>query len=90
MERRKFVPDVKAIADQLIADYRRATFSFEGFGGPGEHVPEGDIDAISTMTSWTNLARERDGEWREDDWLALVQVLACRAAWPRGPGIPFD
>jgi hypothetical protein len=22
MERRKFVPDVKAIADQLIADYR--------------------------------------------------------------------
>ena len=52
-----------------------------------EAVPEGDVDAINTMTSWITTAEEQGDEWQEDDWLALVQVLAKRAAWPHGPGV---
>jgi hypothetical protein len=32
LERRKWVPDVKAIADQLIEDYSSATWEAEGIG----------------------------------------------------------
>ena len=39
LERRKWVPDIADIADQLITDYRSAE-------------REGDLDALSTMDSW--------------------------------------
>ena len=65
---RKFVPDVAAIADQLVADYRTE----------GEY--SGDIDALTTMTSWLATARDHGDEFTEDDWMALVQELARRAA----------
>lgn len=67
LERRKWVPDVAAIADQLIGDYRDAR-------------PEGNLDALSTMESWQATARDHGDEFTEDDWLALVQELARRAA----------
>ncbi|MGO9155343.1 hypothetical protein [Mycobacterium sp.] len=87
LQRRKWVPDVRMIADQLIADYRSATFSVEGIGGPGERIPEGDLDAIGTMASWLATAADHGEEFQEDDWICLVQELASRAAWPRGPGV---
>jgi hypothetical protein len=87
MQRRNWVSDVEIVADQLIENYRSATL---GVGGPGadptrETVIEGDVEAINTMTSWIAKAEQHGGEWQEDDWFALVQVLAKRAAWPRHP-----
>jgi hypothetical protein len=81
MQRRNWVPDIAFLAYQLIADYRTATFSVVGIDGTTEdRVPEGDLDVLNTMNSWQALARERGDEWQEDDWSALVQELARRAA----------
>ncbi|OCB38759.1 hypothetical protein A5675_15325 [Mycobacterium malmoense] len=79
MERRHWVPNVKAIADQLIADYRESTWTLEGLGPEGS-VSEGDSDALATMASWIATAHEQGEEFTEDDWIALVQELARRAA----------
>ena len=85
MQRMNWVPDIEVVADELIENYRSA-------GGPGadpnrETVIEGDADAINMMTSWIAKAEEQGDDWREDDWFALVQVLAKRAAWPRHRGV---
>ncbi len=84
LQRRQWVPDVRVIADQLIADYRTA-------GPPdvfGECcVEDSDNDALGTMASWLATAADHGEEFQEDDWIALVQVLAGRAAWPYGPGV---
>jgi hypothetical protein len=89
LQRRNWVPDVAVIADQLVADYRSATFSVEGLGpNPGKGtIPEGALDAIGTMASWFATAKGHGEEFTEDDWIALVQELAQRAAWPNGPGV---
>lgn len=79
LERRRWVPDVKTIADQLIEDYRSATWAVEGLG-PSGMVSEGDSDALGTITSWQATARDHDEEFTGDDWVALVQELAQRAA----------
>lgn len=88
MQRRNWGPDVEVVAGQLIETYRDATHSA---GGPGadpskETVIEGDVKAINTMTSWITKAEEQGDNWREEDWFALVQVLAKRAAWPHHHG----
>ena len=79
LERKKWVPDVKIIADQLIEDYSSATWAVEGLG-PSGMVSEGDSDALGTIISWQATARDHDEEFTEDDWIALVQELARRAA----------
>ena len=89
MQRRNWVPDVEVVADQLIANYRSGALSV---GEPGaepskDAVIEGDAEAINTMTSWIANAEEQGDDWREEDWFALVQALAKRAAWPHHPGI---
>jgi hypothetical protein len=75
---RKWVPDPAAIADQLIGDYRDATQ--RNPNDPLEARGQGDLDAIGTMESWQESAEFHGGEFTEDDWLALVQELARRAA----------
>lgn len=84
MDRRtNWVPDLEAVADELIENYLSA-----GERGPEptqDAVIKGDVDAINTMTSWLARAEEQGYEWQEDDWFALVQVLAKRAAWPHHP-----
>lgn len=45
IERRAWVPDVGAIADQIIEDYRTSTWAVEGLG-PRGCVCEGDSDAL--------------------------------------------
>lgn len=89
MQRRNWVPDVEIVADQLIENYRSAAPSVGRLGrDPSqEAVVEGDVDAINTMTSWIARAEEHGGDWRKDDWFALVQLLAKRAAWPRSPDV---
>jgi hypothetical protein len=57
------------IADELIEDYRNATVAGEG-----------GLDAIGTMGSWIDAANEHSEEFQEDDRIALMQELACRAA----------
>jgi hypothetical protein len=79
MERRKWVPDVRCIADQLIKDYRDSEWAVEGIGPEGV-VIQGDSDALSTLTSWMATAKENGEEFTQDDWIALVQQLAQRAA----------
>ncbi len=86
------MPDLEIIADQLIGNYRSGALSV---GGPGagptkETVIEGDVGAINTMTSWIAKAEEQGDGWREDDWFALVQVLAKRAAWPHHRGVHVE
>ena len=89
MQRRTWVPDVEVVADQLIENYCSATHSAAGPGADPDQatVVEGDVEAINTMTAWIARAEEQGEEWREDDWFALVQVLAKRAAWPHHPGV---
>lgn len=79
MERRSWVPDIEVIADQLIEDYRSAAWEVEGIGPTGK-VNAGDLDALGTVESWQATARDHDEEFTEDDWVALVQELARRAA----------
>jgi hypothetical protein len=79
VERRSWVPDVAMIADQLIEDYRTETWGVEGIG-PDGRVSEGDSDAVGTMASWIAAAKDHGEEFQEDDWIALVQELARRAA----------
>ena len=67
LERRKWVPDIAVITDQLITDYRSAE-------------RDGDLDALSTMDSWQATAQAHGDEFTGDDWMALVQELAQRAA----------
>jgi hypothetical protein len=76
-ERRKWVPDVKMIADQLIEDYRTATWAMET-GQMG--VSQGDNDSLGTLASWLATAKDHGEELQEDDWIALVRELARRAA----------
>jgi hypothetical protein len=77
MKRRTWVPDVKLIADQLITDYRHATWALET-GQMG--VSQGDNDALGTIASWQATARDHGEEFTENDWVALMQELARRAA----------
>lgn len=79
MERRKWFPDVAVIADQLVEDFRNSTWTVEGIG-PEALVTEGGNDAVGTMASWIALAKENGEDFTEDDWIALVQELARRAA----------
>jgi hypothetical protein len=68
VERRSWVPDVKMLADQLIADYR-----------DGGEI-QGANDAMETFVSWRETARLDGGEFTEDDWVTLAQELARRCA----------
>jgi hypothetical protein len=77
MKRKAWVPDVKLIADQLIADYRTATWAMET-GQMG--VSQGDNDSLGTIASWQTKARDHGEEFTENSWVALVQELARRAA----------
>ena len=74
-ERRKWVPDVKMIADQLIEDYRTATWAMET-GQMG--VSQGDNDSLGTLASWLATAKDHGEEFQEDDWIALVRERARR------------
>ena len=78
MVRRKWVPDVKDIADQLIADYRDAKQAHAD--DPLEATGRGDLEAFGTMQAWQEAADFHGEEFIEDDWLALVHELAKRAA----------
>ena len=62
--------------DNAHADHRRQR---EGIGAEGA-VSEGDADAVGTMASWFATAKDHGEEFQEDDWIALVQELARRAA----------
>jgi hypothetical protein len=64
LERRKWVPDVKMIADQLVEDYRSGTWSVERLG-PGV-VHRGDDGAVGTLGSWFDVARFHGEELQED------------------------
>jgi hypothetical protein len=77
MKRRAWVPDVKLIADQLIKDYRTAKWAMET-GQMG--VSQGDNDSLGTIASWQATARDHGQEFTGNDWVALVQELARRAA----------
>jgi hypothetical protein len=77
MKRRAWTPDVKLIADQLIQDYRTATWAMET-GQMG--VSQGDNDSLGTIASWQATARDHGAKFTEHDWVALVQELARRAA----------
>jgi hypothetical protein len=77
MKRRAWVPDVKLIAEQLIKDYRTATWAMES-GQMG--FSQGDNDSRSTIASWQATARDNGAKFTENDWIALVQELARRAA----------
>ena len=83
------MPDVNAIADQLVTDYRTATVyasddkSLEALNARGQ----ADLDAIGTMDAWVTTAQAHGEEFTEDDWIALVQELArCAAGPPVGAG----
>src|ERR1700746_1789944 len=76
-ERRKWGPDVKMIADQLIEDYRTAPWAMET-GQMGDS--QGDNDSLGTLASWLATAKDHGEEFQEDDWIALVRELARRAA----------
>jgi len=75
---REWVPDPATIADQLIDNYRDATQ--QNPNDPLEARGQGDLDAIGTMESWQESAEFHGEEFTEDDWLALAQELARRAA----------
>jgi hypothetical protein len=77
MKRRAWAPDVKLIADQLIENYRTATWAMET-GQMG--VSLGDSDSLGTIASWQATARDQGEGFTENDWVALVQELARRAA----------
>jgi hypothetical protein len=79
IERRKWVPDIKMIADQLVEDYRSSTWSVEGLGPDAVH--EGDSDAVGTMASHIATAKDHGEDFTEDDWIALMQELAKRVAF---------
>jgi hypothetical protein len=77
IHRRQWVPNPATIADQLVNDYRNAKTQAED---PREAMAYGDLDAIGTLASWLGAARDHFEEFQEDDWVALVQELARRAA----------
>ena len=63
-----WIPDIGMIAHQLIEDYRAG----------GEY--QGSSDALGTLDSWKTTAWAHGEDFTEDDWVALVQELARRAA----------
>jgi len=68
LQRRKWVPDVNEVADQLVHDYFTADDEYEG-----------RLDADSTLGTWINeTAAFHGGEWTEGDWYALVHALLRR------------
>jgi hypothetical protein len=73
IEERHWVPDPDAIADQLIEGFRK-------------HGPDdGNLEAIATLDSWQSSARFHGDDFTQDDWIALVQELSWRAAFPGAP-----
>lgn len=70
MKERLWTPDPAVIADQLIKGYRKS--------GPDD----GNLEAIATLDSWHSSARFHDDKFTQDDWIALVQELSWRAAFP--------
>ncbi|MGO9032234.1 hypothetical protein [Mycobacterium sp.] len=73
--RRGWVPPVRVIADQLIADYRGAAIE-----------EAGNLDAGHTIKSWQETAADHGERFTEDDWVTLVQELARRCAgWGDDP-----
>jgi hypothetical protein len=66
LQRRKWVPDINMIADQLIRD-----FSTEDEG-------QGSLDINSTLDSWQATAQFHGDQLTEDDWGALVKELVRR------------
>ena len=77
MKRRAWIPDAKLITDQLINDYQTGTWAMES-GQMG--FSQGDNDSLGTIASWPATARDHGEEFTENDWVALVQELARRAA----------
>jgi hypothetical protein len=76
MERRKWIPNVTAIADQLIEDYRNG----DDYGW--------FLDALHTIASWQDAAKEHGDEFNENDWTKLVIELVKRAAESRPVNAP--
>jgi hypothetical protein len=73
LERRRWVPDISMIADQLIEDYRDAS-------------PDQDLlDVVGTITSWKATAAVYGEEITEDDWITLVAELAHRVVRRAAP-----
>ena len=77
MKRRAWIPDAKLITDQLINDYQTGTWAMES-GQMG--FSQGDNDSLGTIASWQATGRDHGEEFTENDWAALVQELARRAA----------
>ena len=67
MRRRSWVPDIRAIADQLVEDFRTGGDDGQGF-----------MDILATLQSWQETAQSHGDEFREDDWIALVHELVRR------------
>jgi len=78
MQRRKWVPDVQAIAAELIKEHRDARQEYPD--DPLEAQGQGDLEVIGTLESWRQAAEFHGEEFTEDDWIGLVQELARRAA----------
>jgi hypothetical protein len=83
MERRKWVPDVEMIADQLVMDYvdadpRPVERSRLDQGAIDAYRSQGWNDALGTIVSWQQTAADHGEEFIEDDWIELVQELAYR------------
>jgi len=82
MKRRAWIPDAKLITDQLINDYQTGTWAMES-GQMG--FSQGDNDSLGTIASWQATGRDHAEEFTENDWVALVQELARRAAAAGSP-----
>ncbi len=67
MEPRKWVPDVRGIADQLVEDFSTGGDDGQGF-----------MDMVGTLQSMQQAAEFHGDEFTEDDWIALVQELVRR------------
>jgi hypothetical protein len=69
--RRKWVPNVKDLADELVRDYRT---------GEDAELGQGVLDINRTLDSWQEMAKVHGDEFNEEDWGALVLELVRRVA----------
>jgi hypothetical protein len=67
LKRRKWVPNINEIADQLVDDFRKA-----------RDESEGSLDVLASLHSWQETAQFHGDEFTEDDWTALVEELVRR------------
>lgn len=68
--RRKWVPNVRDLADELVRDYRTDE----------DDKGQGPLDIERTLESWQDTAQLHGDKLTEEDWAALVQELVRRVA----------